>query len=176
VAAVKSDIIVVGGGPTGAFSALQATKLGAEVTVCEEHDRATGHSHCTGHVSLTGMKQLGLKLPEGLVENEIKSASFYSPSGCKFSVRFPASISCVINRGLFDQWLLDKSVDAGARVFHHTRVKFGQRCCCQKRWRVPRNRIASCCRRGRRVLQPCETSQAAPSPSSLDCEGHTCGS
>lgn len=123
MAAVKSDIIVVGGGPTGAFSALQATKLGAEVTVCEEHDRATGHSHCTGHVSLTGMKQLGLKLPEGLVENEIKSASFYSPSGCKFSVRFPASISCVINRGLFDQWLLDKSVDAGARVFHHTRVK-----------------------------------------------------
>jgi digeranylgeranylglycerophospholipid reductase len=122
VAAVNSDIIVVGGGPTGAFSALQATKLGAEVTVYEEHDRESAPSHCTGHVSLTGMKRLGLQLPKGLIENEIKSASFHSPSGYKFSVRFPASMSCVINRVLFDQWLLGKAVEAGARVFHSVRV------------------------------------------------------
>lgn len=123
MAAVNSDVVVVGGGPAGAFSALQAAELGSEVTLCEEHDRTGAPSHCTGHVSLTGIKRLGFQLPRGLIENEISSVSFYSPSGHEFSVRFPASVSCVINRELFDQWLLNRALEAGARVFQRTRVK-----------------------------------------------------
>lgn len=119
---VNSDVIVVGAGPTGSFSALQAAKLGAQVTICEEHREVGVPSHCTGHISLSGIRRLNLHLPAKLFENEIKSATVYSPSGYRFRVRFAAPITCVVNRALFDQHLANMAGKAGATILSNTHV------------------------------------------------------
>jgi digeranylgeranylglycerophospholipid reductase len=122
VVSVDSDIIVVGAGPAGAFSALQAAKLGARVMLYEEHGEIGVPSHCTGHVSLAGMKRLKLDLPEEIFENKIRAATFYSPSGHPFSIRFSSPVTCVINRRLFDQYLAQRAIEEGVELVHNARV------------------------------------------------------
>jgi len=118
----KADVVVVGGGPCGSFSALTAAKLGADVVVFEEHKEIGVPSHCPGLVSLRGLQQLGLSLPQTVVENEIKGAVFYSPSGCEFKVRFASPITCVLNRALFDKHLAELAEEAGVRYHLGARV------------------------------------------------------
>jgi len=117
-----ADVIVVGGGPCGSFSAFKMAKLGVKVLVCEEHSEIGVPSHCPGHVSLQGLKQLGLRLPKEIVENEIRNAIFISPSGFEFKVQFTAPITCVLNRTLFDKFLARLAEEAGAEYRMGTRV------------------------------------------------------
>ncbi|MFP3985548.1 MAG: NAD(P)/FAD-dependent oxidoreductase [Candidatus Bathyarchaeia archaeon] len=116
------DVIVVGGGPAGSYSALQAAKLGVQVIICEEHNKVGVPSHCTGHISIENLRHFDLRLPKNVFENEIESAVFYSPSGYRFSVRFPSPVTCVINRELFDQHLLNMALEADAKILYNTHV------------------------------------------------------
>lgn len=118
-----SDVIVVGSGPSGSFAALNLAKLGANVTVLEEHGEIGFPSHCAGHVSIKGLKTLGLyPLPEGIVENTFCGAVFHSPGGKQFEVRFSSPVTCAINRVLFDKYLAGIAEDAGAFYCLNTRV------------------------------------------------------
>jgi geranylgeranyl reductase family protein len=119
----KADVIVVGGGPCGSFSALIAARLGVDVIVCEEHKEIGVPSHCPGHVSLSGLKRLGLDLPREVVENEIKGAVFYSPSGHEFRVKFASPVICVLNRMLSDKFLANLAEEAGVTYQLGTRVE-----------------------------------------------------
>jgi digeranylgeranylglycerophospholipid reductase len=120
---IETDIAVVGGGPAGSFSALFAANSGARVTVFEEHSTIGSPTHCAGHVSLSGLKQLGLDLPSPLIENTFRSAAFFSPSGKRFSVRFPSPMTCAIDRQLLDQHLASIASSKGARFLLGSRVK-----------------------------------------------------
>jgi digeranylgeranylglycerophospholipid reductase len=119
----KTDVIVVGGGPCGSFSALTAARLGAEVLICEEHREIGVPKHCAGHLSIAGLERLGLRLPHGIIENEIKGAVFHSPSGKEFVVRRDSPVTYVVNRELFDKHLSDLATKSGARYFLESRVK-----------------------------------------------------
>jgi geranylgeranyl reductase family protein len=118
----KADIAVVGAGPCGSFSALIAAKLGAEVVVFEDHKEIGVPSHCAGHVSLRGLQQLGVSLPQKIFENDIKGAIFYSPSGREFRVRFTSPVTCVLNRALFDKHLAELAEKAGVKYHLGARV------------------------------------------------------
>ncbi len=119
----KPDIAVVGGGPCGSYSALTAAKLGAEVTVCEEHEEVGAPKHCSGHLNIASLRRLGLQIPRGAVENEIRGAVFHSPSGKEFVLRCRAPVTIVVNRELFDKHLADLAVKAGVRYLLKTRVR-----------------------------------------------------
>lgn len=119
-----SNVIVVGGGPVGAFTAWELAKLGVNVTVFEEHSEAGVPSHCAGHFSTRGLKTLGLQmLPRGVVENSFQGANFYSAKGAKFSIRLRKPVTCAVNRTLFDKFLAEKATTAGAQFFFNSRVK-----------------------------------------------------
>jgi digeranylgeranylglycerophospholipid reductase len=119
----KTDIIVVGGGPCGSFSALTAARMGAEVLVCEEHREIGVPKHCAGHLSIAGLERLGLRLPRGVIENEIKGAVFHSPSGKEFVIRRGSPVTYVVNRELFDKHLSDLATKSGVGYFLESRVK-----------------------------------------------------
>jgi len=119
----KTDIIVVGGGPCGSFSALTAARLGAEVSVFEEHREIGVPRHCAGHLSIAGLKRLGLRLPQGVIENEFKGAIFHSPSGKKFVIRRSSPVTFVVNRELFDKYISNLAMKSGVRYFLGSRVK-----------------------------------------------------
>jgi len=116
------DAIVVGGGPCGSFAAWTLAKLGAKIAVFEEHKKIGLPSHCAGHVSLNGLKRLGLRLPRRILENEICGAFFYSPSGLEFRVKRTSPVTYVLNRELLDDHLAKLAMKAGARYFTGSRV------------------------------------------------------
>jgi len=111
----KPDIVVVGGGPCGLFSAYTAAKLGAEVLVCEEHEEIGVPKHCAGHLNISSLRRLGLRIPRGAVENEIRGAVFHSPSGKEFVLRCRAPVTYVVNRERFDKHLFDLAVKSGVQ-------------------------------------------------------------
>jgi digeranylgeranylglycerophospholipid reductase len=119
-----SDAIVVGGGPCGCFTALNLAKLGANVTVFEEHSEIGVPSHCAGHLSIHGLKNLGLHpLPAKILENTFYGAVFHSPKGKEFSVRFSQPVTCVVNRVLFDKYMAEMAEDAGVHFCLGSRVE-----------------------------------------------------
>jgi digeranylgeranylglycerophospholipid reductase len=118
-----SDVIVVGGGPCGSFSALNLAKLGVNVTVFEEHGEIGVPSHCPGHMSIKGLNRLGLfPLPAGIVENFFYGAVFHSSLDKEIRVRFPSPVTCVVNRILFDKHIARQAEKAGAHFFLGSRV------------------------------------------------------
>lgn len=118
------DAIVIGGGPVGSFAALNLAKLGARVTVFEEHTDIGSPSHCAGHLSIQSLKKLGLyPLPEKIVENEFSGVNFYSPAGTEFSVHLARPVTCAVNRALFDKHLAEKADAAGAQYCLNSRVQ-----------------------------------------------------
>jgi len=119
-----SDAIVIGGGPCGSFTAMNLARHGANVTVFEEHGEIGVPSHCTGHLSIKGLEHLGLHpLPARIVENTFYGATFYSPKGEKFSVRFSAPMTCAVNRVLFDKYIAEKAKDAGVHYHLNSQIK-----------------------------------------------------
>jgi len=118
----KADLIVVGGGPCGSFSALTAARLGAEVLVCEEHREIGVPEHCAGHVSVSGLKRLGLSLPREIIENEIRGAVFYSPNGREFAVKRGSPVTYVLHRKLLDKYLAGLAEKVGVEYVLGKRV------------------------------------------------------
>ena len=119
-----SDVIVVGGGPCGSFTAFNLAKQGANVTVFEEHNEIGVPCHCPGHLSIKGLKRLGLyPLPEEIVENTFYGAIFHSPKGKSFSVRFSQPVTCVVNRVLFDKYIAEMAKDAGVQYHLNSQVE-----------------------------------------------------
>ena len=116
-------MVVVGAGPCGSFSALTAAKLGVDVVVCEEHSEIGVPIHCAGHLSLSGLRRLGLHLPATVVENEFKGAVFHSSSGKNFTIKLDSPVTCVVNRELFDKYLASLAVKAGVRYQMQSRVE-----------------------------------------------------
>jgi len=120
----RHQIIVVGGGPCGSFSALSAAKTGAKIAVYEEHKTIGAPSHCAGHLSISGLKHLGLyPLPHKIVENTFRSAVFYSPCGKEFSVRFRSPVTCAVDRELFDRYLAESAMEEGVEYRLGVRVE-----------------------------------------------------
>ena len=110
-----SDAIVIGAGPCGSFTALNLARLGVHVKVFEEHKEIGIPSHCAGHLSIKGLKQLGLyPLPQQIVENVFHGATFCSPKGNEFTVHLASPVTCVVSRILFDKYIAQKAQDAGA--------------------------------------------------------------
>ncbi len=119
-----SDVIVVGAGPSGSFAALNIAKHGYKVTVFEEHSEIGVPAHCTGHVSINGLKHLGLfPLPDKIIENTFSGATFYSPKGNKFSLHFSQPITCIINRALFDKHIAELAQKHGVQYYLNSHIK-----------------------------------------------------
>jgi digeranylgeranylglycerophospholipid reductase len=119
-----TDAVVVGGGPVGSYAALNLAKLGAKVTVFEEHSQIGLPSHCAGHISIRSLKSMGLyPLPNGIVENTFCAANFYSPKGTKFSLHLSCPVTVALNRSKFDQYLAAQAKVAGAKFVLNSRVQ-----------------------------------------------------
>jgi digeranylgeranylglycerophospholipid reductase len=119
-----SDAIVVGSGPCGSFTAFNLAKHGVNVKVFEEHGEIGVPSHCPGHLSIKGLKQLGLyPLSKEIVENTFFGAIFHSPKGKSFSVRFSHPVTCVVNRVLFDKYVAEAAEDVGVQYHLNSHVE-----------------------------------------------------
>ncbi|HUR33929.1 MAG TPA: NAD(P)/FAD-dependent oxidoreductase [Vicinamibacterales bacterium] len=114
------DVIVVGGGPGGLYTAARLAGAGFDVVLFEEHHTAGQPVHCTGVLAVEAFDEFGLSRESIL--NPLSTARFFSPSGLSVSHTTPTTEALVVDRALFDQKLYDTAARAGARVVLGSRV------------------------------------------------------
>lgn len=115
------DVIVVGGGPIGAYTACQLAEQGFEVSLFEEDHEVGKDVICTGVVGTEAFEQFNLSRTSIL--HEIKSIIFFSPSFLTLDYTCSDSFAYVVDRSIFDSEILERARDKGVEVHLGRRVR-----------------------------------------------------
>ena len=118
----KTQVLIVGAGPSGLIAAREAAQEGTKVLVLEEHAEIGQPCHCAGLLSLNGMKKLGLPVNESFVQNKFRGAIFFSPSGLSFKIERPMPVACAVDRVLLDKFLAHQAAKSGVEIRLRHRV------------------------------------------------------
>jgi len=116
-------ISVIGAGPAGCFAAISAIKNTKEkVEIFEYQNLKKKKVKCAGLVSISGIKKLGISLPDGCILNKVRGAKFYSPSGKEVIIDGKEKKAYVLDRREFDNFLLNEAIASGVK-FKNEMVK-----------------------------------------------------
>ncbi len=102
------NVAVIGAGPAGLQTAMRIKEEGFNVSVYEDDSTIGSPENCSGLISRSGVDDLKLDLTNCL-QNEIKGAHIFSPSGTKLTIRRPSIVAYVVNRKQFDVGLARKA-------------------------------------------------------------------
>ncbi len=113
------DVIIIGGGPSGASAGRRAGKLGIK-TLLLEKEKFPRYKPCGGGLSEHAMSYLDFELPQDIIE--------WSVTGAKVIFRDQSieahkdhRVSALVSRNKFDNFLLEKAKETGIEV--HTGEK-----------------------------------------------------
>lgn len=115
------DVVVIGAGPVGCYTAYQLAKSGFDVLILEKNKSFAYPRICTGIISLEAFKKFNL--PEDSVLSRIKDILFFSPSGLSLTFRPESTQAFVVDRIMFDQRLRDLALENGASIWLSTPCK-----------------------------------------------------
>jgi geranylgeranyl reductase family protein len=118
----RYDIVTVGAGVAGCEAALEAGKNNAQVLLLEEHPQVGLPSHCSGVVSISGLKLLGLEAHSSFSQKLIHGGRFFPPHGESIEVRKKDPVALILNRMKLDQFLAKQAVAAGVELRAKTRA------------------------------------------------------
>jgi len=111
-----TEVLIIGAGPSGLIAAREAAQRGTNVLVLEEHAEIGCPCHCAGLLSLNGIKKLNVPVDGSFVQNKVRGAFFFSPSGSSFKVESRRPVACVVDRILFDRFLARQALKSGAEI------------------------------------------------------------
>lgn len=103
-----NTVAIIGAGPAGLMTALKIKELGFDVNVFEAHESIGEPIHCSGLISKKGVEELELNLSDSL-QNEIKGAKIFSPSGHVIKIKRKETVAYVVDRKKFDEMLVRKA-------------------------------------------------------------------
>ncbi len=115
------DVIVVGAGPIGSYTAYLLAKEGLDVGIFERNPVIGKDVNCTGIISTECLNIFDL--PDEVILRPVNSIKAFSPSGNYLRYQSGSPLAYVINRGLFDHEINRIAVRAGAKTYLNTRVK-----------------------------------------------------
>jgi len=114
----KYDVAVIGGRLAGLTAALTLSESGLKTSVFEQN-RRIGFPVCCGEaVSKAALCESGLAVPP-FIDKKIQGFRVFMPDGRHFRVNTPGYL---VNRGLIEQHLAKKAVNAGCDIFTGCRV------------------------------------------------------
>lgn len=114
------DVVVVGAGPIGSYTAYQLVDKGFDVCVLDEKERIGKEVICAGVVSKEAFKRYDL--PSESILSRIDSFTFVSPSTQRLEYKHPDVFAYVVSREKFDDRLLKLAKRCGADVRLRQRV------------------------------------------------------
>jgi digeranylgeranylglycerophospholipid reductase len=117
----KHDVIVVGAGPVGSYTAYLLAKEGLDVGIFERNPAIGRDVNCTGIVSPECLQKI--KLPDEVVSMPISSIKAISPSGNTIRYQSVSPLAYVVNRGLFDSEVHKNAKKEGVTAYLNTKVE-----------------------------------------------------
>ncbi len=103
------DVVVVGGGPSGATAAADLARAGRSVVLL---DRAGRIKPCGGAIPPRLMKDFAV--PESVLVGHAKAARMIAPSDRAVDMPIEGGFVGMVDRGDFDEWLRERAAAAGA--------------------------------------------------------------
>ncbi len=119
------DLIIVGGGPSGASAGRTAGKLGLN-TLLLEKEEFPRYKPCGGGLSEHAISYLDFELPHDIIEREITGAKVVFEDQL-IKANKDHRLSILVSRDKFDNLLLEKAKETGIKV--HTGEKV---LCCRE--------------------------------------------
>ena len=107
----RFDVVVVGGGPSGATAATDLARRGHRVLLLE---RAFRIKPCGGAIPPRLVEEF--QIPPHLLVARIRSARMVSPARREVDMPIADSYVAMVDRDVFDTWLRQRARDAGATV------------------------------------------------------------
>lgn len=105
----RFDVVVVGGGPSGATAAHDLAKLGRRVLLL---DRAGRIKPCGGAIPPRLIRDF--EIPDHLLVAKVNSARMVSPSDKQVDMPIDGGFVGMVDRDIFDEWLRERAMQAGA--------------------------------------------------------------
>lgn len=105
------DVVIVGGGPSGATAAHDLARRGHQVLLLE---RAFRIKPCGGAIPPRLVEEF--QIPQHLLVARIRSARMISPAGREVDMPIGDSYVAMVDRDVFDPWLRQRASEAGAVV------------------------------------------------------------
>jgi digeranylgeranylglycerophospholipid reductase len=119
----KFDAIVVGAGTAGCLAAKTIAEAGLKTCLVEKKKKGeVGEKICGDALGEHHLKTLGLEKPKGKeLEKRIEGIRIFSPDeNTIFTIAHEDFVGHMLNRRLFGQWLLNKSIDSGITFMDST--------------------------------------------------------
>jgi geranylgeranyl reductase len=106
---ITYDVVVVGGGPSGATAARDLAAAGRSVVLL---DRAGRIKPCGGAIPPRAIRDF--EIPDHLIVAKATSARMISPKDKKVDMPIEGGYVGMVDRDVFDEWLRDRAARAGA--------------------------------------------------------------
>jgi geranylgeranyl reductase len=103
------DVVVIGGGPAGATAAGDLARKGRSVLLI---DRAGRVKPCGGAIPPAAIGEFDI--PESLLVARAQGARIFAPSAKRVDMPIENGFVGMVDREVFDEWLRDRAVLAGA--------------------------------------------------------------
>ena len=105
------DVIVIGAGHAGLYSAKELAELGFEVQILEQKEVIGEKVVCTGIVSREAFEEF--ELPEETMIGKVQDLRFVSPQNRTLDYFPKDPLAFVVNRKEFNQALMQNALDQG---------------------------------------------------------------
>ena len=110
----RYDVIIVGAGPAGSTAARHCGLKGLK-TLLLEKEKIPRYKPCAGGITFAAVKELDFDIPEELIERKCHGMRIHFKK-CKNRVTEEHPLVYMVTRSVFDEYLVEKSVAAGAEI------------------------------------------------------------
>lgn len=114
------DILVIGGGPSGLFTASLLSKKGFKTILIEKDSEIGKDVVCSGVISKEAFERYDL--PENSIVGSLKDAELHSPGGYQILYSHPEEAVVVVDRHKFDGELGKSATQNGTHIMLGSRV------------------------------------------------------